>query len=156
MNIESYHEQLVNLQKDQLKTAETLHSFYDKALLYLASGAIVFSVSFLKDVIGDDDIQMRWLLIASWSLFPVSILSILGSYLVSQSYFTKRIRTVGDEKMRIGKEPITDDMPDRLADMINKLSAGLSFYVRIFNTLATTSFGVGILSMSVFSIVNVW
>ena len=125
MDIKHYFGRLEEIQKDNLNQAENLHNFYDKSLLYIASGTVVFSISFLKDVVGNEDVCLQWVLVTSWILLTLTILSTLGSYLVSQLFCTRRIKTVNDEKIRLDESKITNDMADRFAGKMNELAKGM-------------------------------
>lgn len=58
---------------------------FDKQIVYLSAGALVFSVGFVKDIIGENTIPVdKWLLITSWICFASSLIINLFSYLTSR------------------------------------------------------------------------
>lgn len=156
MNREGYYNKLEEIQRENLENSKEDHGFYDKSLLYLASGSFVLSVNFLKDVVGGECTLLPWLLITSWSLFTVSILTNLGSYRASQYFNQRRIEAVNEEKESVSDSPYTDEMPDRFYKKINKLADKRTSHVKTFNEIASATFGLAIFAMSVFAIVNVW
>lgn len=83
----------------QMKNSES----YDRAILSLSSGALVLSLSFIKDVVQPGHGHAYALLIVSWALFGASILLTLVSYLISQQgiglqlEYAKKYYLDGDE-----------------------------------------------------------
>jgi hypothetical protein len=58
---------------------------FDKQIVYLSAGALVFSVGFVKDIIGENTVPVdNWLLITSWICFASSLIINLFSYLTSR------------------------------------------------------------------------
>jgi len=53
---------------------------FDKLLVYLSSGALVLTLGFVKDIVKISDETDKSLLIASWSLYALSLLLILFSH----------------------------------------------------------------------------
>lgn len=64
---------------------------FDKAILTLASGSFGFTIAFLKDIVPTPFENTKWLIHFSWSLFALSILLILISFLTSQKACLKQI-----------------------------------------------------------------
>ena len=64
---------------------------FDKAILTLASGSFGFTIAFLKDIVPIPFENTKWLIHFSWSLFVLSILLILISFLTSQKACLKQI-----------------------------------------------------------------
>jgi hypothetical protein len=55
---------------------------FDKAIMTLAGGALGVSIAFIHDVAPKP--EHKWLLGVAWSLFALSLLLILASFLTSQ------------------------------------------------------------------------
>lgn len=69
---------------------------FDKQIVYLSAGALVFSVGFVKDIIGEHAIPIdKWLLISSWFCFAISLLANLFSYLSSRKSADNEIEAKG-------------------------------------------------------------
>ena len=151
---EEYIKLLNALQQENLNATNLLNNFYDKALLYLASGSFVLSINFLKDVIGDKGVVLDWLLIISWFLFTVSILSSLNVYRISQSFFIKRTDTVNDEKRRL-QRGFSYESTDQFKQKIEKVSSTWATWVRFFRRTTTVCFFLAFFLLSMFSIINV-
>jgi len=56
---------------------------YDKLIVYLASGALVLTVGFVKDIVNLDKISNFFTLYLSWSCFIASLIIILISHRTS-------------------------------------------------------------------------
>lgn len=70
---------------------------FDKQIIYLSGGALVFSIGFVKDIIGVGKLPVcKWLLIISWICFASSLIINLFSYLSSRQAIDKEL--LGDEK----------------------------------------------------------
>ena len=72
---------------------------FDKAILTLASGAFGFSIAFLKDIVPHPHSNTLCLLGWSWSLFSISLVIILFSFLSSQYACRFQIDLSYDELM---------------------------------------------------------
>ena len=84
-NYDDRTSQLMNLR------AEAERQF-DKQIVYLSGGALVFSIGFVKDIIGVNKLPVcKWLLIASWVCFAVSLIVNLFSYLSSRKAIDKEL-----------------------------------------------------------------
>jgi len=62
---------------------------FDKLLVYLSSGALVLTLGFVKDIVKISEETNKSLLIASWSLYALSLLLILFSHkssIISMDY----------------------------------------------------------------------
>ena len=58
-------------------------SQFDKSTLFISSGALGLSFTFIKDIVKVDIACYKWLLITSWSLFVIVILASLLSHYIS-------------------------------------------------------------------------
>jgi hypothetical protein len=58
---------------------------FDRQIVYLSSGGLVFSVGFVKDIIGDNSEPVyKWLLLIVWISFAISLIINLISYVTSR------------------------------------------------------------------------
>lgn len=58
---------------------------FDKQIIYLSGGALVFSIGFVKDIIGDKaEPDCKWMLVLSWICFAIALIVNLFSYLSSK------------------------------------------------------------------------
>lgn len=64
---------------------------FDKAILTLASGSFGLTIIFLRDIVPIPYENTKWLLHYSWSLFALTILLILISFLTSQKACLRQI-----------------------------------------------------------------
>ena len=70
---------------------------FDKTLIALSGGALGFSIAFIKDVVGDKEITHQCLLVASWTLWALSLGSILFALYFGQLAFHKAISQVDND-----------------------------------------------------------
>lgn len=64
---------------------------FDKLIVSISSGAIVFTVGFVKDLFTDINIKFHFLLISAWVLFSISLIVILISQKTSVAAIDARI-----------------------------------------------------------------
>jgi hypothetical protein len=70
---------------------------FDKQIIYLSGGALVFSMGFVKDIIGANNVPIcKYLLIISWICFASSLIVNLFSYLSSRQAIDKEL--IGENK----------------------------------------------------------
>ena len=70
---------------------------FDKQVIYISGGALVFSIGFVKDIIGIDKLPVcKWMLIVSWVCFASSLIINLFSYLSSRQAIDKEL--LGEDK----------------------------------------------------------
>ena len=104
---------------------------YDKLTVYLASGAIVVSVSFIDKLIQIGSTSTIWMLKLSWILFTLTLLIILISHKTSLSTFDNRI---------MNKE---------------KASKRFECATRILNWLAFGTLTIGLVFFGIFVLINI-
>lgn len=113
---------------------------FDKAILTLASGAFVVSITFIKDIIPNIIPHTKYFLLFSWIAFGISIGVTLSSFLTSQHCCLKKI-----EKLNCSNENTIVILPeDKWTEILNWTSfiffiigiiciitfAGLNFYFK--------------------------
>ncbi len=81
-----------------IKTENEMSKSFDKAMITLSAGALALSITFIDKLVASI-IAGRVYLILSWIGFVVALLSILISFLLSQSAFRKQ-REILDQKQR--------------------------------------------------------
>lgn len=120
---------------------EQSHSF-DKAMLTLAAGGFLLSISLLEllDKIFEGVICFKYLLVLTWSSFSISLFSITLSFLLSQSAF-RRQRDILDNKIMKN----TEDSERNVYSTVTK----------ILNVSSTIFFISGAIFMVVFASLNI-
>lgn len=65
---------------------------FDKQIVYLSGGALVFSIGYVKDIIGKNAVpQCKYLLIISWVCFAFALIINLLSYLSTRKAIDKEL-----------------------------------------------------------------
>jgi hypothetical protein len=77
---------------------EAMASF-DKAIMSMSGGALAIALGFVRAKQPD----WIWLLVASWILFTVSLLSILTSFLTSKGSFDSQLAQLDDVRVDEGR-----------------------------------------------------
>lgn len=113
---------------------------FDKAILTLSSGAFGISIAFLDKITKNLHRTTLWLLISSWALFAVSILSTLLSFHTSQRDFSRQLRRI--EQAYLSKYELKQQKRDR---------TGMT---QCLNVLSLVAFFVAIAFLSLFVILN--
>lgn len=99
---------------------------FDDQILYIASGTLVLSLNFLKDVVPLKATQFKWMLIASWGTLILTIIFSLVLHLISYHRFQKQIDRLENNK----------DLPDdKFMPKANWIMAGLLVASLIFQAL---------------------
>lgn len=94
---------------------------YDKTVLYLSTGALGISFTFLKDIVSvEHAIDIEWL-IAAWLSWAVSVSAILWSFFSSRIALRNAIKAIDE-----GRSP--DNKIDAMTTIFNLLS-GILFIV---------------------------
>ena len=117
---------------------ETAQQF-DKAILTLAAGALALSLTFIKQIAPNPIPNSIFYLIVAWISFCLSMLSTLVSFLTSQIACRKQ-RDIIDEEIS-GKN--SSNKNNKAASWTNRL-----------NYFSIGSFIIGVISLIVFSIIN--
>jgi hypothetical protein len=107
---------------------------FDKTVVSLSGGALGISFAFIKDIIGDHPINVKWALIASWICWGISITSVLFSYFTSHLALRKSIRQF-DEAVKDGEtEKIYTQRPGGIFSLITAILnalGGLLFFTGV-------------------------
>lgn len=129
-NLKNYRQGLINTQRK-------LNESYDKLIITLSGGSLALSITFLKDIIGSNEIFCPFLLLIAWGLFVLSLTSILGEILFGIKAHKKAIQQIDDETIRA-----------------EKVGGKSSFWSSVFHWVAAMSLIVGLLFISVFAFLN--
>lgn len=83
------------LQRLYAALGETSRDF-DRTVLSLASGALVLSITFLRDIA--PDLESRWIIIAAWTFLGLSMCLTLVSYVTSERALLRAFKDHFDGK----------------------------------------------------------
>ena len=111
---------------------------YDKALLAVSGGALAISIAFVKNIVGHDSYQHSYLLIFAWISWTLTILVVLGSFLMSQRALRKAIAQLDTEE----KETELGGIADRITGYLN-VTAGILFFVGVIFMVSFASLNLG-------------
>ena len=123
---------------DLLDRQKSNSSSYDKAILTLSTGALGFSLAFLKDIPNPIHI---WLLITSWCLFGGSVVLTIFSFIASQYAITVQIKRAADyylKKLDYNKKRCLSAI---LVDILN-IGSGIVFIVAMVLTICFISLNI--------------
>lgn len=98
---------------------------FDKNVLWLSSGGLGVSFTFLKDLILNDTIEYPWLLLSAWVCWFLSILSIFFSYRYSYLGLDKTIKKIDDGTVH--DNPVETDKYFKFTAFLNKSGVCLLF-----------------------------
>jgi hypothetical protein len=123
---------------DHIKTLEKDYRYnidhFDKQSIYIASGALAISLTFIKDILPIENIYYLGFYYASILSFSISIILGFLSFLISSELIFKRLRLLKAEKFKETKR-----------DIITR--------ILIFANAALISFGI--LLLASFTIINI-
>lgn len=121
------------LLKRQLSNSEN----FDKAVLAYSTGALGFSIGFLRDFVPITKAAHAWLLYASWGSFVTSVVLTISSFLISQKGIAKQLKI--NEQYYLGCED--DALKERNCfALITEASNFLSGVTFVFAIICTTFF----------------
>ena len=107
MNHNSENEEEVNNDQDHssyrnmlIETEQRISEQFDKTILTIAGGALAISLAFIKDVIGNGNMQAGWLLIVSWASLTACLVLILVSFYSSLLAYRKAQDQVDDKTIK--------------------------------------------------------
>jgi len=85
---------------------------FDKTILALSGGGLGISFAFVKDIVGPQPLAHSWLLLASWTMWALSVASVLFSFFTSNLALRKAIKqvdtdTIYEERVGGGFDTIT-------------------------------------------------
>lgn len=111
---------------------------YDKALLAVSSGALAISIAFVKNIVGHDSCRYSCLLISAWISWTLTILVVLGSFLMSQKALRTAIKEhdTGEERTELG------GIADKITGHLN-VSAGVLFLIGVVLMVIFVSLNLG-------------
>ena len=100
------HEDL-NKNEDRLKdyrqylveTQQKISENYDKTIITLAGGALGTSLAFIKDIIGQDPVQAKYILSFSWIMLTASLASVASSLYYGTKAFGEAIKQVDGQNI---------------------------------------------------------
>lgn len=90
---------LMEYRNQLLKAAHSSSEAYDKAVVTLSGGALALSLAFMKDIVREPRADTKYLLVAAWISFAVSIALILLSLLTSKWALNKAVQQVDSGKI---------------------------------------------------------
>lgn len=111
---------------------------FDKAILTLAAGALGLSITFINTIAPSPKACSKLFLVSAWILFCFSLLSTLISFLTSLSACRKQ----------------RDILDDDIMEKNNNKSNNATNWTNWLNYFSIGFFIIGVISLVVFSIIN--
>lgn len=152
----------LNKQKTKyINTTSKTWLFLDKTLLYLSAGGFFISVTFLKNIIGEGPVVCLWLIVSSWILLAITVLSILLGYLYYANIGERAILTCTEQIKDFTEifEAYKEDYVDasdvqQTVDRISESAKPEQTRIMMLNHVIFISFYLGVVSMLIFAILN--
>ena len=119
--LENYRNLLIQLEQKSYED-------YDKALLAMSGGALAISLAFVKNIGGNDPVQLRILLIMSWILWTLTILAVLWSFVMSQRALREAVEQIdaGENEVTLG------GFSDKMTGILN-IAGGFFLFVGCYS-----------------------
>jgi len=108
---------------------------FDKQILFISSGALGLSFTFIKDIVELETAICKGLLLVSWILFSIVILMSLFSHYTSKQAINTQIENIEDEK-------------NNKANFLNSIT-------KLLNISMIISIVLGLISLILFIIINI-
>jgi len=135
---ETLNDEMKKYREGLVETQRKLNESYDKLIITLSGGSLALSITFLKDIIGSNEICYPFLLLAAWGLFVLSLTSILSEILFGIKAHKKAIEQV--DNGTIHKE---------------KVGGKSSSWSSAAHWVASISLVLGLLFISIFAFLNI-
>lgn len=155
---------LEELNKQKTKYVNTTSKtwlFIDKTVLYLSAGGIFISVTFLKNIIGEGSVVCLWLIMISWILLAITVLSILLGHLIYANIGERAILTCTEQIKDFTEifEAYKEDYVDvsdvqQTVDRISDTAKPEQTRIMLLNHVIFITFNAGIITMLIFAILN--
>lgn len=113
---------------------------FDKAILTLSAGALALSLTFVEKISPTPFPYTKWLLILSWCIFTISMVTTLISFITSKLACERQIEIIED---------IYKNKPD--IDINNKYT----LITKYLNYASLTLFMIGVILLVLFSSINI-
>jgi len=123
-----------------IDTQIKLNESYDKLIISLSGGALALSITFLKNVIENKEINYPALLLIAWALFVCSLAAILCSILFGIQAYKKAILQVDDES--IYDKETTGGKSSKLSSVMHWIAA-ISLLIGLVFISTFTYFNIG-------------
>lgn len=133
-------QEVFNQYRDHLLSArQSSFEQFDKAVLTLSSGGLGLSLAFIKDIVPPAHLVCFPLLIISWTLFGICILSTLTSFVLSQYAVDRQLDYA--EEYYINNKPEYFNKKNAVADAtkVSNIVSGGAFFVAVLLTIVFTS-----------------
>lgn len=135
MRQELYAETRKDLLTRQLSNSER----FDGAILTLSTAALGISLTFVKEVVPVEKAQCLALLVISWWLFGLAIVSTMVSFLASQLGIKRQLHYAEEYYLNNKEEFLTkENNPAKLTEALNYVS-GLLFVAAVILTIVFVS-----------------
>lgn len=110
----------------------------DKTLITLSGGALAISVTFIKEVLGEEDAQFLCVLSFSWSLWAISLTSVLLALYFASHAYRNAIKALDAGTLDL-----------------NRPGGVFSLLTNILNAIGGLSFLLGVLFFLIFAYKNI-
>jgi hypothetical protein len=121
-------------QQDDINALNDIRQYgeetFDKLILSLSGGALVFTIGFIKDILGSKPIEYKYVLVSAWILFACSLTFNLISQRTSVYAVDAHLKADACK-----------------SNILNRITHGL-------NNLACLLFVVGIILFVIFAVLN--
>ena len=133
-----YAETRTDLLNRQLSNSE----LYDRSILTLSTSALGISLAFIKDIVSPDKAQCTGLLVISWWLFGLAIISTMLSFWASQKGIETQLDNASKYYLEGKDEHLTKiNIHAKRTECLNCLS-GTSFIMAIVLTIVFVSINI--------------
>ncbi|OGP68848.1 MAG: hypothetical protein A2W27_00040 [Deltaproteobacteria bacterium RBG_16_44_11] len=131
-----------NTRQDLLTRNLSNSERYDNAILALSTGILALSLAFIKDIVPLDKSLYIFLLITSWCLFGLAIVSTLVSFVLSQFAIKRQLKYA--EKYYLDKEDEYLKKENPLATLTDfaNYTAGVFFVIGVITTIVFVSVNI--------------
>lgn len=123
--------------KELLSSRKESESQFDKLIIYISAGAFVFSVGFVKDIVGENhEPQFKFILVLSWCFFGLSLLSTLLSQVTFKAAIDNLLKKINLKEQIENVEKENSELNQKI---LNQLTCKKKAYDEISKGLNISS-----------------
>jgi len=93
------NDQTDEYRKTLIEMEQKVGEGFDKTLIALSGGALGVTITFIKDIVGESEIQSRELALYAWSAWAVSLSSLLLAFYFGTSAYRYAIKKLDEGKL---------------------------------------------------------
>lgn len=142
--------------KELLSSRKEAENQFDKLIIYISAGAFVFSVGFVKDIVGENhEPQFKLILVLSWCLFGLSLLTTLLSQVTFKTAIDYLLKKINLKEQIENKEKEKSDANQKILKKLTRKKKAYDGISKGLNISSLVCLLLGAILLMIFLIIVV-